>query len=142
MEAHVLDAMTTWAAAHGLSWQPVLTSVVVLLVAIFGVLVVHRLVQRLLLDLQPRFALSYESMAMITRAVDGAAWLVVALLLLDAWGVGVSGVWTFLVGAITLIGVAFIAVWAMISNMTASLFLAIWHPFRLGETVELIPESV
>ena len=36
----------------------------------------------------------------------------------------------------------FLATWAMVSNVTASLFLTIWHPFRLGDTVELLPENL
>ena len=33
------------------------------------------------------------------------------------------------------------AVWAMISNATANLFITIWRPFQLGDTVELLPEN-
>jgi small-conductance mechanosensitive channel len=66
----------------------------------------------------------------------------VALLLLDLWGVGVGGLWTVLVSAVTIIGVGFLATWAMVSNVTASLFLTIWRPFRLGDTVELLPENL
>ena len=141
-EVDLLDAATSWAAQHGLRWEPVIASIVLLLIAMFGVLAVHRVVQRVLLDMQPRFGFSYESIALVTRTVGGVLWFVIALLLLGSWGVSVSGVWTFLVGAITLIGVAFIVVWAMVSNITASVFLAIWRPFRLGETVEILPESV
>src|SRR6185312_11888788 len=137
-EVDLLDAATSWAAQHGLRWEPVIASIVLLLIATFGVLAVHRVVQRVLLDMQPRFGFSYESIALVTRTVGGVLWFVIALLLLGSWGVSVSGVWTFLAGAITLIGVAFIVVWAMVSNITASVFLAIWRPFRLGETVEML----
>jgi hypothetical protein len=37
-----------------------------------------------------------------------------------------------MVSVATIIGVGFLATWAMVSNVTASLFLAIWRPFRLG----------
>jgi small-conductance mechanosensitive channel len=30
----------------------------------------------------------------------------------------------------------------MVSNVTADLFLTIWRPFRLGDTVELLPEKL
>ena len=33
------------------------------------------------------------------------------------------------------------AVWAIISNATASLFITIWRPFQSGDTVELLPEN-
>jgi small-conductance mechanosensitive channel len=69
-------------------------------------------------------------------------WLVALLLVLDLWGIGVGGLWTLMVSVATIIGVGFLATWAMVSNVTASLFLAIWRPFRLGDTVELLPENL
>jgi small-conductance mechanosensitive channel len=56
--------------------------------------------------------------------------------------VSVSGLWTLLVTTATIIGVGFLAVWAMISNVTANLFITIWRPFQLGDTVELLPENL
>jgi len=48
--------------------------------------------------------------------------------------------WAFLVSAATAIGVGFLATWTMVSNLTANIFLAIWHPFRLGQSIELLPK--
>ena len=69
-------------------------------------------------------------------------WIITALLLLDIWGIGVGGVWTLLVSAATVVGVGFLATWTMISNITASVFLAVWRPFRLGDSVEILPENL
>lgn len=30
----------------------------------------------------------------------------------------------------------------MVSNITASFFITLWRPFRLGDTVEILPESL
>jgi small-conductance mechanosensitive channel len=30
----------------------------------------------------------------------------------------------------------------MVSNFTASLFITVWRPFHLGDTVELLPENL
>jgi small-conductance mechanosensitive channel len=59
-----------------------------------------------------------------------------------AWGIGLGGVWAVVVSAITLIGVGFIATWAMISNFTASFFLVLWRPFHVGQAVEMLPENL
>ena len=62
--------------------------------------------------------------------------------MLNLWGVSVSGVWTLLASAIAVIGVGFLAVWTMVSNVTASFFISLWRPFRLGQTVEILPEAL
>jgi small-conductance mechanosensitive channel len=30
----------------------------------------------------------------------------------------------------------------MVSNVTASFFISLWRPFRLGQTVEILPENL
>jgi small-conductance mechanosensitive channel len=74
--------------------------------------------------------------------VTAVLWLIVATLLLELWGVGLGGIWTVLVSIATVIGVGFLATWAMVSNVTASVFIGIWKPFHLGDTVEILPETV
>ena len=69
-------------------------------------------------------------------------WFLALLMAFDLWGVGLGGFWAVLVSAGTIIGAAFVATWAMVSNATADLFLTIWRPFRLGDTVELLPEQL
>jgi small-conductance mechanosensitive channel len=41
-----------------------------------------------------------------------------------------------------IVGVGFLAVWTIISNVTASLFITLWRPFHLGQTIELLPENL
>ena len=65
-----------------------------------------------------------------------------ALIILGLWGLDVSGIWALLISAAAIIGVGFLAVWTIVSNITASLFLSVWRPFKLGQTVEVLPENL
>ncbi len=69
-------------------------------------------------------------------------WTLTVFIVLDVWGIGLGGVWAILVRAVTIIGVGFIATWAMTSNFTASFFLVLWRPFHVGQTVEILPENL
>src|SRR5258708_32317966 len=64
------------------------------------------------------------------------------MLALEIWGISLGGLWTLAVSAVTVVGVGFLATWTMVSNVTASFFIAIWKPFHLGDTVEVLPESL
>ena len=97
---------------------------------------------KLLGSVERHLPISYENSLMITRSAAAAVWIVAVMLILNLWGISMSGLWTLLVSAAAVIGVGFLAVWAMISNITASLFLTIWRPFHLGQTVEILPEGV
>jgi small-conductance mechanosensitive channel len=93
-------------------------------------------------ELAPRLRLPYETVLTTTRFLIGALWVLAAMLVLEIWGVSVGGLWTVLVSAATIVGVGFLATWTMISNITASFFIAFWRPFRLGDTVEMLPENL
>jgi small-conductance mechanosensitive channel len=113
----------------------------VILAAFAAMLVLKRFLQPWVSDLTLRFGLPHETSGKLGRVLVITVWIVAALLVLDIWGVGIGGLWTVLVSTVTLVGVGFLATWTMISNFTASVFLTIWRPFRLGERVELLPEN-
>jgi small-conductance mechanosensitive channel len=137
----VPNQLAAWMTGYGIRLE-VIATLVILIAAAIGILSFNRLLRRLLLRIDPRFRPPYETVALLPQVVSSVLWLCVGLVLLDIWGIGVTGLWTFLVSAITLIGVGFLATWTMVSNVTASLFLTIWHPFHVGEAVEILPESL
>ena len=137
----MMDSAMDWLAISSVSLASVLETVVILIAAFFTVSLFNRLMARSIRGLEQRLSLSEESLLGFTRVMKGIVWLIAALLILSLWGVSVSGLWTLLLSAATIIGVGFLAVWAIISNATASLFITIWRPFQSGDTVELLPEN-
>lgn len=126
----------------GVPGEAVAGTIVVLVAAFIGSLYINRALRRVLLGIQPRLRLPSETTVFFTRALSSLLWLCAGLLVLDVWGISVAGIWTVLASAAAVIGVGFLAVWTIVSNITASLFITIWHPFRLGETVEILPENL
>jgi small-conductance mechanosensitive channel len=119
-----------------------LATFALLLCTALVIFLVDRLLRNLLAPAGARIGLRAETIVSFARAVSISLWVLALLLVLQLWGVGVGGLWTVLVSAATIVGVGFLATWAMVSNVTASLFLAIWRPFHLGDTVELLPENL
>ncbi len=130
-----------WLAISSVSLELVLATVVILIAAFITVSLFNRLMAGSIRGLEQRLSLPEELLLGFTRVIKGFVWLIAAMLILSLWGVSVSGLWTLLVSAATIIGVGFLAVWAMISNATASLFITVWRPFQFGDTVELLPEN-
>ena len=136
-----MDIATYWFAISNVSLMMVLATVIVIVAAFITVSFITRLMAGSIRGLEQRLSLSEESLLGFTRVMKGIVWLFAALLILSLWGVSVCGLWTLLLSAATIIGVGFLAVWAIISNATASLFITIWRPFQSGDTVELLPEN-
>jgi small-conductance mechanosensitive channel len=137
-----MNDIAAWFDRHNISMVAVLATVGLLIGAFVLSYLVKRPLQASLRRLASRLSLPYETVLTITRVLLGALWVVVATLVLDIWGVGVGGVWTLLVSAATVIGVGFLATWTMVSNITASFFIAFWRPFHLGDDIEILPESL
>jgi small-conductance mechanosensitive channel len=112
---------------------------------LIGAFVLSYMLKRPMLDslrrLVPRLGLPYEAVLITKRLLIGTLWLVAGMLALEIWGVSVGGLWTLLVSAATIVGVGFLATWTMVSNITASFFIAFWRPFHLGDTIELLPDN-
>ena len=131
-----------WLSQSNISFGSAITTAVILGVAVAVIWLLNRYIWKLLASTERHLPISYETSLMITRSAAAAVWIVAVMLILNLWGISMSGLWTLLVSAAAVIGVGFLAVWAMISNITASLFLTIWRPFHLGQTVEILPEGV
>lgn len=134
--------MSGFPALHDVSGSAVAGTGVILVAALIGSLYVSRAMRRALLTIQPRLRPPSEAIILLPRTLTALLWLCAGLLVLDVWGISVAGLWAVLASAAAVIGVGFLAVWTMVSNITASLFIGIWHPFHLGETVEILPENL
>ena len=137
-----MDNPLVWFDRHNVSVIAVLATIGV----VFGAFVLSYLLrwrlQSSVRQLADRLRLPYETVLTVTRLLIGALWLIAAMLALEIWGVSVGGLWTLLASAAAIVGVGFLATWTMISNVTASFFLAFWHPFHLGDKIEMLPENL
>src|SRR5215211_3255836 len=137
-----MDQIVQWLDRHDVTATTLLITVVLLIAAAIVIFLLKRLLQNWLRGVEARLGLPYEAVLTVTRIASGALWVITVLLVLEIWGIGVGGLWTLLVSAATLVGVGFLATWTMVSNITASLFIMIWRPFRLGDRVEILPENL
>ena len=137
-----MNDLAHWLDGHNVRVMPVLATVVLVIGAFAIGYLLKRPLQESLRQLATRLRLPYGAVLTTTRLVITALWIVVAMLVLEIWGVSVGGLWTLLVSAATIIGVGFLATWTMVSNITASFFIAFWRPFRLGDKIEVLPENL
>ena len=137
-----MDQILGWLAHYNIELSTVLGTFALVVAAAVLIFLVNRLLKKWLQPAEARLGLRAEDITTIVRVVTAILWFIALLAAFDLWGIGFGGFWTVLVSAATIIGAAFVATWAMVSNVTADLFITIWHPFRLGDTVELLPEKL
>ena len=131
-----------WLSSYGPRIEIALETGAIVILAFVAGVSVNRMLRRSLIERYRHRRLPYETVLLLTRGATALVWLGAGTLALDLWGFSVTGLWAFLVSISTVIGVGFLATWTMISNVTANLLIAVLRPFRLGDTVEIIPENV
>jgi small-conductance mechanosensitive channel len=137
-----VDQVFGWFDQHNISFTALSATAVIVVAAFALSRVIRRILPNSLRGVAARLDLPYETALTAARVLTVVVWVIVAMLLLEMWGISVGGLWTLLVSAATVIGVGFLATWTMVSNITASFFIAIWRPFRLGDTIEVLPENL
>ena len=131
-----------WLNQHNINAVKAIGTVAILILASIVIPRLGTSLKQWLIHLQSRLNLTDKTNSTINRVIIAVLWTLIVFIVLDVWGIGLGGVWAVLVGAVTIIGVGFIATWAMTSNFTASFFLALWRPFHVGQTVEVLPENL
>jgi small-conductance mechanosensitive channel len=136
-----MESLSSWYDALPDFIRASIPTIILLVGGSLGIAVIQRLVRQSLARLQRRIPLSLDTVLVLQRLSAGVLWTVLLLFLLHLWGINVSGLWAMLVSVLAVIGVGLLAVWTMISNITASLFIWIWRPYELGQQIEILPEG-
>ena len=67
---------------------------------------------------------------------------IAALVFISAiWGVKQSDIVVFISSVLAILGVAFVAQWSLLSNITAGLILFFNHPLKIGDHIKLIEKD-
>jgi len=137
-----MTQVTAWLEQHGIHAVTAVVTVVFVILASIIILLLSRGLRRWLTYVRGPLHLTYETILIIGRVITAVLWLITIFIVLSIWGANLGGVWAVLVSGITVIGVGFLATWALVSNFTAYFFLVMWRPFHFGQTVELLPENL
>ncbi|PLA75300.1 small-conductance mechanosensitive channel [Hydrogenovibrio sp. SC-1] len=74
----------------------------------------------------------------ITRYFHLVLFLTLIVLMMMVWGIDYKGLLVFASSALAVIGVALVAQWSILSNITAGVIVFFSFPARIGDTIEIV----
>lgn len=77
----------------------------------------------------------------VIRYLNILMYLLFVLLLMMVWGVDYRGLLLFASSVLAVIGVALVAQWSILSNISAGVIIFFSFPARIGDTIEIIDGS-
>jgi len=79
------------------------------------------------------------ALRIVTRWMVILAALVISL---NVLGIEIGNAWTLLSTVLAMVAVGFVAVWSLLSNTLAFFVLIVWHHWRIGDRIRVLPENL
>lgn len=76
------------------------------------------------------------------RAVRLFLILTSVILICDAYGADLNGLWTMLSATLALVALGFVAVWSVLSNISCTVLILFFRPYEIGDDVEFVDPVV
>ena len=112
--------------------------IILTLVSILLYFLLRRISSRSILRRAVDNSFDHLRAAGIMRAFRLAISFVLILVLGFVWEVSIEGITVYLASFLTIVGVGLFATWSILSNVTASIILFFFFPFRVGSKVKII----
>jgi small-conductance mechanosensitive channel len=115
---------------------------VVLVISIAVSLLAFRVIRRVLLWFCKKTELPVEHMKPLETIGQSVFVFGAMIVVLEAWGVNLQGLWTALSTFLAMVAIGFVAVWSMLSSILCALIILVVRPFVIGDRVAFPGEEV
>ncbi|EMD1210567.1 MULTISPECIES: mechanosensitive ion channel family protein [Vibrio] len=103
--------------------------------------ILKRIVNRAILNLATTKGVKKARLSFIQRCFNVALLFLTASIFAIATGIGYGDVSLFLSSIFAVLGVAFIAQWSILSNITASFLIFFVFPYRVGDRIKVVDKD-
>lgn len=117
-------------------FQIIETGVVLLIVVILKVFMNHS-IRRMSRALH----LNPDRKRIIKSTLNVMIYAIGAIATIAIWSINTQDLFFFISSLLTALGIAFLAQWSILSNITASLVLFFKHPVRVGEPIKILDKD-
>lgn len=112
-----------------------------ILLTIAAGLVVYVVAYHGIKSLGRRDILSPQAVSVFSGIIKWTLIVAVVLTGLNTVGISVTALWASLSAVLMLVAIGFVAVWSILSNISAALLLVVSAPFRIGDEIEILEPS-
>ena len=103
--------------------------------------ILKRIVNRAILNLATTKGVKKARLSFIQRCFNVALLFLTASIFAIITGIGYGDVSLFLSSSFAVLGVAFIAQWSILSNITASFLIFFVFPYRVGDRIKVVDKD-
>jgi small-conductance mechanosensitive channel len=116
--------------------SPALKSFLAALVVVCIAAMLYSVASRAFVLAERRGALLRPVAKLLRLLLRWFALILTLLLVLGELGI-LQNVWAAMLAILTMVAIGFVAVWSMLSNISSTLLILIYQPFRIGDHIEV-----
>ncbi len=111
------------------------------LVVIVALTAAHFFTKRGVRNFLKKLKFSSQRRKLTIRAINFLLTLTAIVFISGIWGVKQSQIAVFISSVMAILGIAFVAQWSVLSNITAGLILFFNHPLRIGDHIKILEKD-
>lgn len=111
------------------------------IVSIIILLIISKVVQRIVNRAGIKFSYHKTRIKIVKKVTSFVLYLVFVGILLLIWGIAPSQLGAYIASLFTVLGIAFLAQWSIISNITSTLIIFFNHQVSIGDTIVILDKD-
>jgi small-conductance mechanosensitive channel len=115
----------------------IIETVVVIVLYIIAILLTKRWIKKLL----KKINFSLQRRRLTIKMINLMFLIISSVFIAAIWGVNQSDMVVFVSSVMAILGIAFVAQWSILSNITAGVILFFNHPLKIGDYVKLLEKD-
>ena len=110
-------------------------------VSIIIVFIILKILQRIIDKAGTQYSYHKARVKIVKKVVSLTVYLALVGILLLIWGIAPSQLAAYIASLFTVIGIAFLAQWSIISNITSTLIIFFNHQVNIGDTIVILDKD-
>ncbi len=91
--------------------------------------------------IQKKYDYSKYRLRPIQKFINLLILVTIITVVIAIWGVQQKNILTFITSFLTIVGIALVAQWSILSNISSAIIIFISHPVKLGESITIIDKD-
>ena len=104
-------------------------------------LIVSKIFHRVIDRVGIKFSYRKNRIKLIQKMISVLAYLVMIGVLVLIWGIAPSQLFAYIASLLTIVGIAFLAQWSIISNITSTLIIFFNHQVNIGDRIVILDKD-
>ena len=105
------------------------------------VLISLKIVQRVIDRFGKKYSYHKTRIKIVRKIILFIALTLLTVIIAFIWGIKASQLATYIASLFTVLGIAFVAQWSLLSNITATLIIFFNHQVNIGDTIQILDKE-